>query len=64
MLMLVQSGVICVAFLTGHCSASQVVPLGVPGVDPANKVGKYVRPKEWNELISDPNTVRIILSIL
>lgn len=35
----------------------EVVPLGVPGVDPAKKVGKYVRPKEWNELISDPNTM-------
>lgn len=35
----------------------EVVSMGVPGVNPADKVGKYVKPKEWNELISDPNTV-------
>ena len=36
----------------------QVVSMGVPGVNPADKVGKYVNPKDWNKLISDPDTVR------
>ncbi|XP_057872449.2 rhodanese-like domain-containing protein 7 [Cryptomeria japonica] len=35
----------------------EVVSLGVPGMSPAKKVGKYVNPKEWNTLISDPNTM-------
>lgn len=37
----------------------QVVSMGVPGVNPADKVGKYVKPKDWNKLISDPNTVSV-----
>lgn len=31
--------------------------MGVSGVDPFKNVGKYVKPKDWNKLISDPNTV-------
>lgn len=31
--------------------------MGLPDVNPAKKVGKYVKPKDWNKLISDPNTV-------
>jgi UPF0176 protein len=38
----------------------QVVSMGVPGVNPADKVGKYVKPKDWNKLISDPNTVSVL----
>ncbi|KAH9308843.1 hypothetical protein KI387_036754, partial [Taxus chinensis] len=34
----------------------EVVSLGVPGISPAKTVGKYVNPKEWNSLISDPDT--------
>lgn len=37
----------------------EVVPLGVPGVNPAVKVGKYVKPTDWNRLINNPNTVVI-----
>lgn len=29
----------------------EIVSLGVPGVDPRNTVGEYVRPGDWNELI-------------
>ncbi|KAG6547121.1 hypothetical protein Mapa_011373 [Marchantia paleacea] len=38
---------------------NEVVPLGVPGVKPSQKVGKYVKPKDWNALISDADTVTI-----
>ncbi|KAL3698973.1 hypothetical protein R1sor_016995 [Riccia sorocarpa] len=49
-------------FRWGHVRVklkSEVVPLGVPGVKPSEKVGKYVKPKDWNALISDPDTVTI-----
>lgn len=35
----------------------QIVTLGMPTVSPIEKVGKYVKPREWNALISDPDTV-------
>ncbi|XP_051143626.1 rhodanese-like domain-containing protein 7 isoform X2 [Andrographis paniculata] len=35
----------------------EIVTLGMPSVSPIERVGKYVSPKEWNELISDPDTV-------
>ena len=37
----------------------EIVTMGVPGVDPTSLVGTYVKPKDWNDLISDPNTVLI-----
>jgi UPF0176 protein len=37
----------------------EIVALGVKGVSPAKQVGQYVRPEDWNELISDPNTIII-----
>ncbi|XP_050211064.1 rhodanese-like domain-containing protein 7 [Mercurialis annua] len=37
----------------------EIVTLGMPEVSPIERVGKYVKPKEWNELISDPDTVVI-----
>ena len=37
----------------------EIVALGIDGVSPTNKVGKYVKPEEWNKLISDPNTIII-----
>ena len=37
----------------------EIVALGVDGVSPTKKVGKYVKPEEWNKLISDPNTIII-----
>ena len=35
----------------------QIVTLGMPSVSPIEKVGTYVNPRDWNALISDPNTV-------
>lgn len=35
----------------------EIVSFGDPSVMPTKKVGKYVHPKEWNALISDPDTV-------
>lgn len=37
----------------------EIVTLGVPGVDPTQKVGTYVEPEEWNALISDPGVILI-----
>ena len=37
----------------------EIVTMGVEGVDPANTVGTYVDPKDWNALISDPDVVVI-----
>ncbi|TLU64125.1 rhodanese-related sulfurtransferase [Thalassotalea litorea] len=32
----------------------EIVTMGVEGIDPLQVVGTYVKPKDWNELISDP----------
>ncbi|MGJ8679856.1 rhodanese-related sulfurtransferase [Paraglaciecola sp.] len=32
----------------------EIVTLGVEGIDPLKTVGTYVKPKDWNALISDP----------
>jgi len=37
----------------------EIVTLGVPGVSPTKKVGTYVKPEDWNALISDPDVVLI-----
>lgn len=37
----------------------EIVSLGMPAVSPIEKVGKYVSPRDWNALISDPDTVVI-----
>jgi len=37
----------------------EIVTMGVEGIDPNHVVGTYVEPKEWNALISDPDTVVI-----
>jgi UPF0176 protein len=37
----------------------EIVTMGRPDVDPLAQVGNYVRPAEWNALISDPETVVI-----
>ena len=36
---------------------TEIVTLGVPGVSPLKKVGTYVAPKEWNDLISNPDVL-------
>ena len=37
----------------------EIVTLGVPGVDPVERVGTYVKPAEWNALISQPDILVI-----
>ena len=37
----------------------EIVTLGVPGVSPTKVVGKYIKPKDWNSIISDPEVVLI-----
>lgn len=37
----------------------EIVTLGVPEANPNKAVGTYVSPAEWNEIISDPETVVI-----
>lgn len=37
----------------------EIVTIGVPGTDPTAIVGTYVDPKDWNALISDPDTILI-----
>ena len=37
----------------------EIVSLGVEGVSPTKKVGKYVAPEDWNKLINDPDTIVI-----
>ena len=37
----------------------EIVTMGVEGVDPNQVVGTYVKPKDWNALISDPEVITI-----
>jgi UPF0176 protein len=37
----------------------EIVTLGVEGVDPNRNAGAYVKPKDWNQLISDPDVLVI-----
>ncbi|MBL9049431.1 MAG: rhodanese-related sulfurtransferase [Tabrizicola sp.] len=37
----------------------EIVTMGQPDVDPLARVGNYVAPRDWNALISDPDTVVI-----
>ncbi len=37
----------------------EIVTLGVEGIDPLKTVGTYVKPQEWNTLISDPDVTVI-----
>ncbi len=37
----------------------EIVTMGVPGVDPNKRVGTYVKPKDWNDLIADPDVLLI-----
>ncbi|WP_410795965.1 rhodanese-related sulfurtransferase [Parvularcula sp. LCG005] len=37
----------------------EIVTLGVPGVSPADRVGTYVTPEDWNDVINDPEVVLI-----
>ncbi len=33
--------------------------MGVEGIDPNQVVGTYVKPQDWNALISDPNVLLV-----
>jgi UPF0176 protein len=35
----------------------EIVTMGVPAVDAARMAGRYVKPQDWNALISDPDVV-------
>ncbi|GGW88339.1 oxygen-dependent tRNA uridine(34) hydroxylase TrhO [Alteromonas halophila] len=35
----------------------EIVTMGVDGIDPRHTVGTYVKPQDWNALISDPDVV-------
>lgn len=37
----------------------EIVTMGVEGIDPLQSVGRYVKPQDWNALISDPDVVLI-----
>lgn len=37
----------------------EIVTMGVPDIDPNHIVGTYVKPEDWNQLISDPEVVLI-----
>jgi len=37
----------------------EIVTMGVPGIDPTEQVGHYVKPEDWNALISDPDVLLI-----
>ncbi len=38
---------------------NEIVTLGVPGVSPTHMAGTYVKPQDWNALISDPDVVLV-----
>ena len=37
----------------------EIVTMGVAGIDPKKTVGTYVKPADWNDLISDPDVLLI-----
>lgn len=37
----------------------EIVTMGVEGIDPTHTVGTYVKPKDWNALISDPDVLLV-----
>lgn len=37
----------------------EIVTMGVEGIDPKRVVGTYVKPQDWNALISDPEVVLV-----
>lgn len=37
----------------------EIVTMGVEDIDPLESVGRYVKPSEWNALISDPDVILI-----
>ena len=37
----------------------EIVTIGLPEINPNKTVGTYVRPEEWNDIISDPDVILI-----
>ena len=37
----------------------EIVTMGVPGIDPTEQAGQYVKPEDWNALISDPDVLLV-----
>jgi UPF0176 protein len=37
----------------------EIVTMGIEGIDPRKVVGTYVKPKDWNALISDPDVILV-----
>ncbi|MBT5229963.1 MAG: rhodanese-related sulfurtransferase [Methylococcales bacterium] len=37
----------------------EIVTMGIEGIDPTHVVGTYVKPEDWNALISDPDIVLV-----
>jgi UPF0176 protein len=37
----------------------EIVTMGVEGIDPKQVVGTYVKPEQWNDLLSDPDVVLV-----
>lgn len=37
----------------------EIVTMGVEGIDPKRVVGTYVKPKDWNQLISEPDVLLV-----
>ena len=37
----------------------EIVTMGVPGISPTHMAGTYVKPADWNALISDPDVVLV-----
>ena len=37
----------------------EIVTMGLPEINPNEKVGEYVAPEDWNALIADPNLILI-----
>lgn len=35
----------------------EIVTMGVPQIDPNKVIGTYIKPEDWNELISDPDVI-------
>ncbi|MFT5663758.1 MAG: UPF0176 protein [Urechidicola sp.] len=38
---------------------NEIVTMGVDDIDPINSAGTYVKPEDWNDLISDPDVVLV-----
>ena len=37
----------------------EIVTMGVPGINPARSAGTYIKPEDWNALITDPDVTLI-----